>query len=50
MNHQRFAKGDDTLLSSGDGTLEEEEVVLDDAVVGETTQRCDGLLRNVLVG
>ena len=50
MNHERFAQSNDALLGSGNGTLEEEEVVLDNTVVGETTQRRDGLLRDVLVG
>lgn len=50
MNHEGFAEGDDTLLGSRDATLEEEEVVLYDTVMGETTQWGDGLLRNVMLG
>lgn len=49
MNHEGLAEGDDTLLGSRDRTLEEEEVVLDDTVVGETTQWSDGLLCDVLL-
>jgi hypothetical protein len=49
VNHEGFAEGDDTLLGARDRTLEEEEVVLDDTVVGETTQWSDGLLCDVLL-
>ena len=50
MDHEGFAESDDTLLSSRDTALEEEEVVLYDAVVGETTQGSDGLLRDIVIG
>ena len=50
MHHERLADGDDTLLGSGDGTLEHEVVVLDDTVVGEATHGGDGLLGDVGVG
>ena len=50
MDHEGFAESNDTFLGSGDRTLEEEEVVLDDAVVGETTQGSDHLLGNVVLG
>ena len=47
MNHERLAKGDDTLLGSGDGALQDEEIVLDDTVVGEATHGRDLLLGHV---
>ena len=49
MNHEGFPEGDDTFLGSGDRTLEEEEVVLNDTVVRETTQGSDLLLGNVML-
>ena len=49
MDHEGFAEGNDTLLGSRDRTLEEEEVVLNDTVVGETTQGSDRLLANVVL-
>ena len=48
MDHERFAEGNDTLLRSGDAALEEEEVVLDNTVMGETTHGCDLLLGDVV--
>jgi len=50
VDHKGFAEGNNTLLGSRDGALEEEEVVLDDTVVGETTQGSDLLLGDVLLG
>ena len=50
MHHERLADSDDTLLGSGDGTLEHEVVVLDDTVVGEATHGCNCLLGNVVLG
>ena len=50
MDHEGFAEGNDTLLGSRDGALEKEEVILDDTVVGETTQGGDGLLADVVFG
>jgi len=50
VDHEGFAEGDDTLLGSRDGALEEEEVVLDDAVVGKTTHGGDSLLADVVFG
>jgi len=49
VDHEGFAEGNDTLLGSRDRTLEEEEVVLNDTVVGETTQGSDRLLANVVL-
>jgi hypothetical protein len=48
VDHERFAEGNNTFLRSRNRSLEEEEVVLDDTVVGETTQRCDLLLGDVV--
>lgn len=50
MNHERFAEGDYTLLGSRDTSLEEEEVVLYNTVVGEATHGSNTLLRNIVVG
>ena len=49
MHHEGLADSDDTLLSSGDGTLEHEVVVLDDTVVGEATHGSNALLRDVML-
>ena len=50
VHHERLAEGDDTLLGTGNGALEHEEVVLDDTVVGEATHWGDGLLRDIVLG
>lgn len=50
VNHQRLADRDDTLLGSRNGALHQEEVVLDDTVVGEATERSDDLLGDVRFG
>jgi hypothetical protein len=50
VNHEGFPEGDDTLLSARDRALEEEEVILDDTVVGEATHGSDRLLRDVVLG
>ena len=50
MHHKRLADSDDTLLGSGDRALEDEEIVLDDTVVGETTHGRDLLLGDVGLG
>ena len=47
VNHEGLADGDDTLLRAGDGTLQQQVVVLDDTVMGEATHGCDGFLRRV---
>ena len=49
MHHERLADGNDTLLGSGDGSLEHEVVVLDDTVVGEATHGSNALLRDVML-
>ena len=50
MDHERLADGDDTLLGSRDGTLEDEEIVLDDTVVGEATHGRDLLVGDIRLG
>ena len=50
MDHEGFAEGNDAFLGSRDGALEKEEVVLDDTVVGETTQGGDSLLADIVFG
>ena len=50
MDHEGFAEGDDTLLGSRNGALEEEEVILNDTVVGETTHGGDSLLGDIVFG
>ena len=49
VNHERLAEGDNTLLGSGDGTLEHEVVVLDDTVVGEATHGSNALLGDIML-
>jgi len=49
VDHEGFAEGNDALLGSRDTTLEEEEVVLNDTIVGETTQGSDRLLADVVL-
>lgn len=50
VDHERLADGDDALLGSGDGSLDHEEVVLDDTVVGEASHGGDDLLGDVGLG
>ena len=47
MHHERLANSDHTLLGSGNRTLEQEEVILDDTVVWEASQGRDSLWGNV---
>ena len=47
MDHKRFTKGDHSLLGSRNGSLENQEIVLDDTVVWEATHRRDALLGDV---
>ena len=47
MHHQRFSEGDHTLLGSGNRSLQDEEVVLDDTVMREATHGCDHLFSDV---
>ena len=49
VHHERLADGNDTLLGSGDGTLEHEVVVLDDTVVGEATHGSNALLGDIML-
>jgi hypothetical protein len=48
--HQTLTDGDNTLLGTRDRALEHEEVVLDDTVVREAAERCDGLVRGIGLG
>lgn len=50
MDHKGLAESDDTLLSSRNGALEHEVVVLDNAIVREATHWGDNLLRDVRFG
>jgi len=50
VDHEGFAEGNNTLLGSRDAALEEEEVVLDDTVVGETTNGGDSLPADIVFG
>ena len=45
VDHERFAEGNNTLLGSGNRALQDDEVVLDNTIVRETTHG-----RNVLLG
>lgn len=47
VNHERLAEGDDTFLGTGDRTLEHQEVVLYNTIMGETTHGCNQLLRDI---
>ena len=49
MYHKRLAEGDDTLLGAGDRALQDEEVVLDDTVVGEATHGSNALLGDIML-
>ena len=49
MNHERLADGNNTLLGTRDGSLEHQEVVLDDTVVREATHRRNSLLRDIVL-
>jgi len=50
MDHERLAKGDDTLLGSRNAALENEEVVLDNTVMREATHGSDELLGDIRLG
>lgn len=47
---QRLSQDGDSLLGTGGATLEHDEGVLDETVVGEATHRVDGLLGDVVGG
>lgn len=47
---QRLSQDSDSLLGTGGATLEHDEGVLDETVVGEATHRVDGLLGDVVGG
>ena len=50
VHHQRLAQSNDTLLGSGNRALENEEVVLNNTVMGEATHRGNLLLGDVGFG
>ena len=50
MNHETLADGNDTLLCARNGSLEHEEVVLDDTVMRESTHGRDGFLGRIGFG
>lgn len=50
VDHEGFADGDDALLGARDGPLEHDEVVLDDAVVGEPAHGGDRFFGRVGFG
>ena len=47
MDHKRLTKGDHSLLSSRNRSLENQEVILDDTVVREATHRRDAFLSDI---
>lgn len=47
---ERLSEGDGALSAANDGSLDEEEVVADSAVMGEATHGGDGFLRDIVVG
>lgn len=50
MNHERLAQRDNTLFRARDRAFQHQEVVLDDAIVGEATHRRDSLLSRISLG
>lgn len=50
LGHQGLSEHEDSLLGTNDATLDHDEVVSDDTVVGETTQGGDVLFGQVSVG
>jgi len=50
VDHQALTDREHTLLRSGHAPLEHQEVVLDDTIVRETTERCDGFVCRVGIG
>ena len=49
VDHERLAEGNNTLLGSGNRALQDDEVVLDNTIVRETTHGCDSLLGNIVL-
>jgi len=47
LGNEGLSEGEDSLLRTDAATLDEEEIILDDTVVGETTQRSDGLFGKI---
>jgi len=50
VHHQTLTNRQYSLLRSGHATLEHQEIVLDDTIMGEATQWCDGLVGRIRVG
>jgi hypothetical protein len=50
LRNQRLSQHENSLLGSDDTSLHHEEVISDDTVVGETSQRSDVLISQVSVG
>ena len=49
VDHERLAEGNNTLLGSGNRALQDDEVVLNDTIVRETTHGCDSLLGDIVL-
>ena len=47
MDHKRFTKGYHSLLGSRNGSLENQEIILDDTVMWEATHWRDALLGDI---
>jgi len=50
VGQKRFAQGQDTFLGTDATSLDHDKVLLDFAVMRETTHRVDGLVRKIVVG
>lgn len=50
VNHQALAQSDDTLFGTRDRSLQHEVVVLDNAIVRESTHGCDSLGGGIVLG
>jgi len=48
LRNQRLSQDEGSLLGTDTATLDEDEVLLDDTVVGEATQRSDGLFGQIV--
>jgi len=49
LGHQGLSEHEDSLLGSDNTSLDHDEVISDDTIVGETTQRCDVLFAQVSI-
>lgn len=50
VNKERFPESDDTFLRSHTASLNHDVVIVNLTVMGETTQRSNGLFRQVILG